>query len=135
MYWHSQHISLVSAILFLWLASLSQTNKLSAQTNLPPSPSRALDSNILRDDERQINQTQLPWVIVSNQPNQVIPFAVTNKISAFFTKEGLSPVSCSTNPVVVISVNNKYIACSSPTTKFPPGTYNTTIADLEPTNK
>ncbi|MFB2897123.1 hypothetical protein ACE1CI_29765 [Aerosakkonemataceae cyanobacterium BLCC-F50] len=135
MYWHSQYISLVSTIFFLWLANLSQTNKLYAQTNLPPSPSQALEGNILREDERQINQTQLPWVIVSNQPNLVIPFAVTNKISAFFTKEGLTPVSCSTNPVVVISVNNKYVACSSPTTKFPPGTYNTNIPDLETSNK
>ena len=98
-------------------------------------PIRIPQGNILRDDDRQINQIQLPWVLVSNQPNQVVPLAVTNKISGFLAKEGLTPISCSTNPVVIISINNKYVACSSPTTKFAPGTYNTTIPDLEPSNK
>jgi len=128
MYWHSQYINLVSAIFIFSLAVLSQA-KLYAQTNSPPTP------NILRDNDRTINQTQLPWVLVSNQPNQVIPVAVSNKISSFLTKEGLTPISCSTNSVVIISINSKYIACTSPTTKFLPGTYNTTIPDLEPSDK
>lgn len=134
MYWHPQYFSFVTATLILWLAVLSQA-KLSAQTNSSPSPRPALNGNILRDDDRTINQTQLPWVLVSNQPKEVIPLAVTNKISNFLLKEGLTPVSCSTSPIVIISVNNKYVACSSPTTKFPPGTYNTTIPDLEPSDK
>lgn len=100
------------------------------QPSLSP-PIRVPQGNILRDDERQLNQIQLPWVLISNQPDQAVPSAVTNKISGFFTKEGLTPVSCSNNPVVIISINNKYIACSSPTRKFPPGTYNTNIRDLE----
>ncbi|MGA9379043.1 MAG: hypothetical protein WBV73_09765, partial [Phormidium sp.] len=100
------------------------------QTQLP-----IPQGNILRDDDRQINQTRLPWVLVSNQPNQVVPLTVSNKISGFLTKEGLTPVSCSANQVVIIYINNKYVACTSPTTKFPPGTYNTTIPDLEPANK
>ncbi|MFB2937804.1 hypothetical protein ACE1B6_21355 [Aerosakkonemataceae cyanobacterium BLCC-F154] len=91
--------------------------------------------NMLRDDDTTINQTQLPWVLVSNQPNQVVSLAVTNKISGFLVKEGLTPVSCSTNPVVIMYVNNKYVACSSPTTQFPPGTYTTNIPDLEPLDK
>lgn len=105
-----------------------------SQPSLSP-PITLPQGNILRDDERQINQTQLPWVLVSNQPNEVVSLNVRNEISRFLAKEGLTPVSCSTNPVVVISVNNKYVACSSPTTKFPPGTYNTTIPALEPSNK
>lgn len=104
------------------------------QPSLSP-PIRIPQGNVLRDDERPLNQTQLPWVLFSNQPNQAVPSAVTNTISGFLTKEGLTPVSCSANPVVIIAINNKYIACSSPTTKFPAGTYNTNIADLEPSNK
>ncbi|OKH37304.1 hypothetical protein NIES2119_13700 [[Phormidium ambiguum] IAM M-71] len=100
------------------------------QPSLSP-PIRIPQGNVLRDDERQSNQTQLPWILISNQPNQAVPSTVTNTISGFLTKEGLTPISCSTNPVVIISINNKYIACSSPTIKFPPGTYNTTIRDLD----
>ncbi|MFB2835229.1 hypothetical protein [Floridanema evergladense] len=159
MYRHSQCINIVSALFVFWLTLLSQT-KLSARTtgaapegnilrdkdrtinqsqssptvNIPL-PGPAPQGNILRDDERQINQTQLPWVLVSNQPTQAISVSVTNKISSFLAKEGLTPVSCSTNPVVVISINNKYLACSTPTTKFPPGAYNTNIPDLEPSDK
>ncbi|MBE9227037.1 hypothetical protein IQ264_16535 [Phormidium sp. LEGE 05292] len=168
MYLHSRYISLIGAILLLWLAAFSQAEKLYAQTTsrprrsqapqsnilrdddriinqtqspppvptpTPPRPISVPEGNILRDDERQINQTQLPWVLVSNQPNQEVSLVVTNKISGFLTKEGLTPISCSTNPVVVISINNKYVACSSPTIKFPPGTYNTNIPDLEPSDK
>lgn len=128
MYWHSQYISFVSATLILWLVALSPAKLYAGWLGVP-------QGNMLRDDDRQINQTQLPWVLISNQPNEVIPLDVTNKISGFLIKEGLTPISCSTNPVVIISVNNRYVACSSPTTKFPPGTYNTIIPDLEPSDK
>lgn len=104
------------------------------QPSLSP-PIRIPQGNVLRDDERPLNQTQLPWVLFSNQPNQVVPSTITRKISGFLTKEGLTPISCSTNPVVIISINNNYVACSSPTIKFPPGTYNTNIPDLEPSGK
>ncbi|HEY9295834.1 MAG TPA: hypothetical protein VIQ31_05575, partial [Phormidium sp.] len=92
MYWHPKYINLVNVTLLLCLAAFSQT-KLYAQTNSPTRPSQVLDGNLLRDDDRTINQTQLPWVLVSNQPNQVIPLAVRNKISMFLAKEGLTPIS------------------------------------------
>lgn len=134
MYWHSKYISFVSATLILWVAAFSQT-KLYAQVNSIHQLSPAFNGNVLRDDEQQINQTQLPWVLLSNQPNQVVPLTITNKISGFLNKENLTPISCSTNRVVIIYINNKYVACTSPTTKFPPGTYNTNIPDLEPSDK
>jgi hypothetical protein len=97
----------------------------------PPSPINLPQGTILRDDDRQINQTQLPWLLFSNQRNQTVPLTIRDKISVFLTREGLTPVSCSSNSVVIISVNNIYVACTSPTEKFPPGTYNTNIPNLE----
>lgn len=95
----------------------------------PDRPATTPDRTVLRDDDKN-NPIELPWVIVSKNRNQAVPLPVSNKISTFFLSKGLSPVSCSTQPVVIMTVNNIYVACASPTSNFPPGNYNATIPDL-----
>jgi len=134
MYSHLKFLSFVNATLLFWLVSVVKTDNLQAQEPLLH-PGSVPQGTVLRDDDKITNQTQLPWVVVSNQPNQGVPQPVSTKISALFTKEGLTPVSCSTNPVVIITINNIYIACASPTSKFPSGSYNANLPDIETTSK
>lgn len=134
MYHRFKYFSLVSATLLfslvspLQLASNFKSSPAIAQ-NVPPLDSGIPERNLVRE-QNPIDPSHLPWVVVSQNRNQLVPLPVRTKISDLFTSQGLSPISCSNSQVVIISVNNLYVACATPNANFPPGTYQATIPNL-----
>ncbi|MFB2969173.1 tetratricopeptide repeat protein [Aerosakkonema sp. BLCC-F183] len=111
-------------------AIVPQTSDLNSNQSTPNFTNYNLNNaNIIGNDNKN-NFNQLPWILVSQNRNQIVPVPVTSKISDFFTSRALNPISCSTNPVTIMLVNNLYIACASPSPNFPAGTYNVTLPGL-----
>lgn len=134
MYHRFKYFSLVSATLLFSLVSPVQvaSNLKSSPAiaqNIPPSDSGVPQRNLLTE-QNAIDPLRLPWVVVSQNRNQLVPLPVRDKISNLFTTQGLSPVSCSNSPIVIISVNNLYVACASPNPNFPAGNYQANIPNL-----
>ena len=127
--------SITKSILISLIFSTVTSSKLPAQTQTPTAP-HLPNSLILTPPENAItpnenkNPSSLPWLVVSRKPNQIVPVPASTKISDLFTTQGLTPISCSFSQIVIITVNNLYIACASPNSTFPPGNYTVTIPDL-----
>lgn len=124
MHLNLKYLTILGATLLAQLANFH-----SLAQNFPPSDSSDRDRNVPSNNTTN-NKPQLPWVLVSQNPTRTVPPSVSAKISVLFTNNGLTPISCSTNPAVIISINNLYVACASPNPNFPPGTYNATIPEI-----
>lgn len=133
MYAYPKYLRLLSGTALLFLAvqmppALNFWNsKAVAQSS--PSPDVLVPNSTLQN-EAPSNLNQLPWLLVAQNRHQAVPIPVTAKVSTFLTSNGLTPVSCSKNLVVIISINNLYVACASPNSNFPPGNYNVNLPEI-----
>lgn len=72
----------------------------------------------------------LPSMFDNLNPSQPLPPNVAAGISVAMSGQGLAPAACSTNPVVMITVNSRYTACAYPTATYAPGRYQMTLQGL-----
>lgn len=66
--------------------------------------------------------TPSPAILLSSNPSLPVDPVVSAQISASLMARGLSPMTCSANPGVVVFVGG-YMACAYPTPAYPAGRY------------
>lgn len=70
----------------------------------------------------------LPPMFDNLNPGQPLAPNVVAGINVAMSGQGLSPAPCSANPIVLITINNRYTACAYPTSTYAAGRYQMTLS-------
>lgn len=72
----------------------------------------------------------LPPMFENRAPAQPLKPRVLDRVNNIFSEKGFAPASCSSAPVVMITINDRYTACAYPTAAYPEGQYKMNLPNL-----